>query len=64
MRLKPGSRECLCATCGVYFSSPSTFDAHRKGSGADRYCVRPGSLKKEDGSPALRLDDKGRWARA
>lgn len=57
--LPAGSRACLCRACGRYFTSPSTFDAHRRGPMAKRRCA----VESEMRDAGLEPDEKGRWRR-
>lgn len=55
--LKPGTRECQCGACGLYFSSPWTFDMHRTGEIDARRCLTVRELRKK----GMAKDGKGRW---
>jgi DNA-directed RNA polymerase subunit RPC12/RpoP len=52
-----GTRECQCPTCGLYFSSPTTFDKHRTGSVGERQCLSTREMK----AKGMAKDQKGRW---
>lgn len=51
--LRPGTRLCLCRSCGDRFSGPSVFDLHRTGPWSSRRCLtpteRPHMERREDG---------------
>jgi len=62
-KLIVGSPRCQCGACGRYFTSPSSFDAHRAGTGKERRCVDPSSLLTKDGKARFRLSGNGLWTR-
>jgi hypothetical protein len=60
-KLPAGTKYCLCAGCGEYFTSAYTFDMHRAGEPEARYCVDPTKILDKQRRPRLRLNDKGYW---
>jgi hypothetical protein len=62
--LKIGTRYCLCAKCGRYFTSPSAFDMHRAGKPESRYCRDPAKILDAERKPRMRLTPSGYWASA
>lgn len=40
-----GFKACHCEACGLTFSSPTSFDAHRIGEPNNRHCLTPAQLK-------------------
>jgi hypothetical protein len=63
-KLKIGTRHCLCAECGRYFTGPTAFDMHRAGPPTERYCRDPAKVLDRDRKPRLRLTTAGYWASA
>lgn len=57
--LKPGTRACLCRSCGRIFSAPTTFDVHRVGPMANRRCA----VESEMRDAGLEPDPRGVWRR-
>lgn len=56
-----------CAACHRAFIGIKAFDDHWVGTGEDRHCVDPATLKRRDGSPMLeQVDVQGgvAWRRA
>lgn len=55
--LRPGTRECQCAVCKQYFSSPWSFDMHRAGDWDNRRCLTAREMRRK----GMVKDGKGRW---
>jgi hypothetical protein len=55
--LQYGTRECQCGGCGLYFSSPATFDKHRDGDMDYRVCLSVRAMR----AKGMGQDGKGRW---
>lgn len=62
-KLIVGSPRCQCGACGRYFTTPRSFDAHRRGPAGKRQCTDPSSLLTKEGKARLRLTPDGLWTR-
>lgn len=60
-KLKPGTRFCLCRSCGRYFGGVNGFDLHRRDSRVGRICLDPASVVDKQGYRKLWLNDRGFW---
>jgi hypothetical protein len=55
-----GTRECQCASCGVYFVGVTYFDMHRDGTMDARRCLTVRQMRER----GMVQDGKGRWGLA
>ena len=64
-KLPLGTNYCLCAACGEYFTSESTFRLHRvddENGISGRACRDPAKILDKTRQPRLRLTPSGHWA--
>ena len=63
-KLRAGTKHCLCAECGEYFTTAKNFDLHRRSVRQKRVCLDPGRIVDKGGKARLRRNPAGLWTSA